>query len=189
MPIAPGAWVLVHAAAGGVGKLLVQALLKNGAKVIATVGSSAKAEQLHDLGCEHVILYRTEDFVEATKKITNGYGVDVVFDSVGKDTFDGSLTVLAPCGNLVNFGQSSGNIPPLDVATLAAKSATLSRPILFHYISKRSDLEVLSAALFEELEQGWLHPEPAVTLPLSEAAKAHALLESRESSQPIVLLT
>jgi NADPH2:quinone reductase len=189
MPITPGAWVLVHAAAGGVGKLLVQALLRMGARVIATVGSSVKAKQLHDLGCEHVILYRDENFVDVTKKITNGYGVDLVFDSVGKDTFDGSLAVLAPCGHLVNFGQSSGNIPPFDIARLAEKSATLSRPILFHYISKRSDQEVLSAALFEELEQGWLRPEPAITFPLSEAAKAHALLESRESSQPIVLLT
>ncbi|MDD2104448.1 quinone oxidoreductase family protein [Pseudomonas putida] len=189
MPVTPGAWVLVHAAAGGVGKLLVQALLRLGAQVIATVGSSTKAKQLNDLSCKHVILYRDENFVEVVKKITDGYGVDIVFDSVGKDTFEGSLEVLAPCGSLVNFGQSSGAIPPFDVAALAAKSATLFRPVLFHYVSKRVDLETLSAALFEAFVEGWLRPEPAITFPLSEAAKAHALLESRESSQPLVLLT
>jgi len=182
-----GDWVLVHAAAGGVGKLLVQALLRTGARLIATVGSREKAEQLHALGCRHVILYRDEDFVRATQKITGGHGVRVVFDSVGKDTFDGSLEVLAPCGHLVSFGQSSGTIKPLDIARLASKSATLSRPVLFHYLSDRSDLEHLSALLFNDLQQRWLTPEHPGVFPLSEAAKAHALLESRNSTAPIVL--
>jgi NADPH2:quinone reductase len=187
MPINEGDWVLVHAAAGGVGKLLVQALLRKGVQVIATVGSSEKAKQLHELECCHVILYREEDFVAATNEITDGHGVDVVFDSVGKDTFNGSLEVLAKCGHLVNFGQSSGNIEPLDIARLAAKSATLSRPILFHYLSNRLDLEELSSLLFADLERRWLIPEPPIVYPLSDAAKAHALLESRNSSAPIVL--
>lgn len=186
--ITPGSWVLIHAAAGGVGQFLVQAALRLGARVIGTVGSAEKAQQLRALGCEHVILYREQDFVEVVNEITDGDGVDVVYDSVGKDTFEGSLKAIAPCGHLVNFGQSSGAIAPLDVAQLAAKSITLSRPILFHYVAKRQDLEDLSAALFEELEDGRLRAESTLTFPLEEGAQAHALLESRSTSQPIVLV-
>jgi NADPH2:quinone reductase len=186
--ITPGAWVLIHAAAGGVGQLLVQAALRLGARVIGTVGSVEKARQLRALGCEHVIFYREQNFVEAVNDITVGRGVDVVYDSVGKDTFEGSLQVIAQCGHLVNFGQSSGAIAPFDVARLAAKSITLSRPVLFHYVARRQALEYLSAALFEEVQDGQLRSESALTFPLEEGAHAHALLESRSTSQPIILV-
>jgi len=187
--ITPGAWVLIHAAAGGVGQLLVQAALWRGARVIGTVGSPEKARQLRELGCEHVILYREQNFVEVVNDITEGCGVDVVYDSVGKDTFDGSLKAIARCGHLVNFGQSSGAIAPFDVAQLAAKSITLSRPILFHYVAKRQDLEDFSSAVFDEIGDGRLQSESTLTFPLAEGARAHALLESRSTSQPIVLVT
>lgn len=121
-PIRPGMWVLIHAAAGGVGQLLVQGALKLGANVIGTVGSFEKAELLHDLGCKHTILYRDVDFVEAVKKNTGERGVDIVFDSVGKDTFSGSMEALASGGALINFGRASGAIAPIDVSTLAAPS-------------------------------------------------------------------
>jgi len=108
--ITRGAWVLIHAAAGGVGQLLVQAALMRGARVIGTVASVQKAQLLRALGCEHVIRYREQNFVEAVNDITAGRGVDVVYDSVGKDTFEGSLRVITPCGHLVSFGQSSGAV-------------------------------------------------------------------------------
>lgn len=186
-PIRAGSWVLIHAAAGGVGQLLVQKALKLGANVIGTVGSAEKAALLHEMGCEHTILYREVDFVKAVKNITNGRGVDAVFDSVGKDTFEGSMEVLALKGTLVNFGQSSGAIAPLDVAKLASKSLTLTRPIIFHYITSRADLEDLSASLFRDLQAGILRPEAPITMALADASKAHSLLESRSTSQPIVL--
>jgi NADPH2:quinone reductase len=186
-PIRPGMWVLIHAAAGGVGQLLVQGALKLGANVIGTVGSHEKAELLHDLGCENVILYRNVDFVEAVKEITGERGIDVVFDSVGKDTFAGSMEVLALGGALINFGQASGAIPPVDVSTLAAKSLTLSRPVIFHYLTQRADLEELSDLLFQDLLNGHLRLNPPVIFELKDAYKAHELLESRKTVRSIVL--
>jgi NADPH2:quinone reductase len=186
-PIRPGMWVLIHAAAGGVGQLLVQGALRLGANVIGTVGSADKAELLHDLGCDRAILYREVDFVEAVKDMTGKRGVDFVFDSVGKDTFAGSMEVLALGGSLINFGQASGAIAPIDVSTLAAKSLTLSRPIIFHYLTQRADLEELSRLLFRDLLEGHLSVEPPVTFELKEACKAHALLESRKTMRAIVL--
>lgn len=186
-PVRPGMWVLIHAAAGGVGQLLVQGALKLGANVIGTVGSPEKAELLHDLGCEHTILYRDVDFVEAVKEITGERGIDVVFDSVGKDTFVGSMEVLALGGALINFGQASGAIAPVDVSTLAAKSLTLSRPVIFHYLTQRADLEALSDLLFQDLLNGHLRLKPPVTFELKDAYKAHELLESRKTVRSIVL--
>lgn len=186
-PVRPGAWVLIHAAAGGVGQLLVQGALKLGANVIGTVGSPEKAELIRRMGCEHTILYREVDFVEAVNAITNKRGVDIVFDSVGKDTFAGSMEVLTLGGSLINFGQASGTIPALDVSSLAAKSLTLSRPVIFHYLTQRADLEALSSLLFQDLLEGHLHLEPPVTFKLQDAHQAHALLESRKTVQSIVL--
>jgi NADPH2:quinone reductase len=186
-PLRPGMWVLIHAAAGGVGQLLVQGALKLGANVIGTVGSPEKAELLHDLGCENVILYRDVDFVEAVKEIIGERGIDVVFDSVGKDTFAGSMEVLALGGALINFGQASGAIPPVDVSTLAAKSLTLSRPVIFHYLTQRADLEELSDLLFQDLLNGHLRLNPPVIFELKDAYKAHELLESRKTVRSIVL--
>ncbi|CAM3723985.1 2-haloacrylate reductase [Pseudomonas reidholzensis] len=186
-PVRPGSWVLIHAAAGGVGQLLVQGALKLGANVIGTVGSPEKADLLRKMGCKHTILYREVDFVEAVHSITEQRGVDIVFDSVGKDTFAGSLEVLTLRGSLINFGQASGAIAPVDVSTLAAKSLTLSRPIIFHYLTRRADLEELSGLLFQALLDGDLRVEPPITFALKDAHQAHALLESRKTAQSIVL--
>ncbi|MFA7667669.1 MAG: quinone oxidoreductase [Burkholderiaceae bacterium] len=180
--------VLVHAAAGGVGQLLVQAAARIGARVIGTVGSEAKAELARRCGCEHVVLYRSENFVERVRELTEGRGVQVVYDSVGKDTFFGSLDSLAVRGHLVNFGQSSGPVAGFEVSALAPKSASLTRPMLFHYMQARAELLDMSGSLFEALRSGTLKVEPPRSFALSEAARAHEVLESRESQTPLVLL-
>ncbi len=136
-----GQTILVHAAAGGVGRILCQWAKHLGATVIGTAGSVAKAEVARASGCAHVILYREQDFVAEVKRITGGRGVDAAYDSVGHDTFDGSLECLAMRGHLVNFGQASGPVAPFQVQRLAGKSNSLTRPILFHYIAERAALE------------------------------------------------
>lgn len=184
-----GTVALVHAAAGGVGRLLSQRLTSLGAIVIGTAGSLEKANLAKQSGCNHVILYRQEDFVSKVKELTNGRGVDVAYDSVGRDTFMGSLACLAVRGHLVYFGQSSGSVPPLDPSVLAKGSNTLIRPILFHYISDKSEREKLVRDLFGALEKGEMKvPEPAAVLKLEEACKAHELLEGRTVNAPIVLV-
>lgn len=183
-----GQTILVHAAAGGVGRILCQWAAHLGATVIGTAGSAAKAEVARAAGCAHVILYREQDFVAEVKRITGGRGVDAAYDSVGHDTFDGSLECLALRGHLVNFGQASGPVPPFQVQRLAAKSNSLTRPILFHYIAERAALERMAAALFAVLGSGAVRTEPGATLPLAEAARAHHLLESRQAEAPLVLL-
>jgi NADPH2:quinone reductase len=187
-PLAPGMVVLVHAAAGGVGRLLSRLASNRGATVIGTVGSEAKGQIAAAAGCAHTILYRQQDFVAEVRRITQGHGVDVVYDSVGKDTFDGSLEVLAKLGHLVNFGQSSGAIPPFEVSRLAAKSNTLSRPILFHYLDDRARLQPEADALFEALREGQLAAEAGQTFALAAAAAAHEALESRAATGPLVLI-
>ena len=183
-----GQTVLVHAAAGGVGRILCQWAAHLGATVIGTAGSAAKAEVARAAGCAHVILYREQDFVAEVKRITGGRGVDAAYDSVGHDTFDGSLECLAMRGHLVNFGQASGPVAPFQVQRLAAKSNSLTRPILFHYIAERAALERMAAALFVVLGSGAVRAEPGATLPLAEAPRAHHLLESRQAEAPLVLL-
>ena len=153
-PLKAGDIVLVHAAAGGVGRLLCRRARQLGATVIGTAGSEAKAEIARAAGCAHVILYRQEDFVARVKEITGGRGVDVAYDSVGRDTFDGSLESLALRGHLVNFGQASGSVPPFEVSRLAARSTSVSRPILFHYIADRRSLEAFAAPVFEAVLSG-----------------------------------
>jgi NADPH2:quinone reductase len=148
-PIRPGDIVLVHAAAGNVGRLLCQLAQRLGATVIGTIGSEAKVAVAQRAGCTHTILYRQENFVERVRDITSGRGVDVAYDSVGKDTFQGSLDSLALRGHLVNFGQSSGSVEPFEIAKLAARSNSVTRPILFHYITQRKDLERMAAAVFD----------------------------------------
>lgn len=183
-----GQTILVHAAAGGVGRILCQWAAHLGATVIGTAGSAAKAKVARAAGCAHVILYREQDFVAEVKRITGGRGVDAAYDSVGHDTFDGSLECLAMRGHLVNFGQASGPVPPFQVQRLAAKSNSLTRPILFHYIAERAALDRMAAALFAVLGSGAVRAEPGATLPLAEAARAHHLLESRQAEAPLVLL-
>ena len=185
--IAPGQWVLVQAAAGGVGQLLVQWATRLGARVIGTVGSAAKAELARAAGCEEVILYREEDVAARVAACTQGRGVDVVYDGVGQDSFAGSLASLALCAHLVNFGQASGPVPPLTMGELQARSTTLSRPVVFHYAAQREALEAMARSLFDALAQGWLKVEAPIEYPLAEAAAAHALLASRAATRAIVL--
>ena len=186
--VQPGQTILVHAAAGGVGRLLCQWAAHLGATVIGTAGSAAKAEVARAAGCAHVVLYREQDFVAEVKRITGGRGVDAAYDSVGHDTFDGSLECLAMRGHLVNFGQASGAVPPFQVQRLAAKSNSLTRPILFHYIDRRPALEAMAAALFGVLATGAVRAEAGAALPLVEAARAHEVLESRQAEAPLILL-
>ncbi len=186
--VRPGQTVLVHAAAGGVGQLLCRWATHLGATVIGTVGSEEKARIARACGANHVILYRSEDFVARVREITAGEGVDVAYDSVGRDTFLGSLDCLAYLGKLVNFGQSSGPVDPLAPSRLAARSNALFRPILFHYVRGRAALEAVAGATFQAIAEGVLRPDPALQLPLAEAGKAHSALEGRQAPGPIVLV-
>jgi len=180
--------ILVHAAAGGVGQLLVQTAKQMGAMVIGTVGSKAKAEIARNAGCDHIIFYREENVLDRVTEITDGMGLNIVYDSVGKDTFHDSLGSLTFEGHLVNFGQSSGPIEGFEIPMLAKKSTTLSRPMIFHYTHNREKLLEMSKELFSALAKGKLIPPDPIKLPLKEAAKAHERLASRKLTQPIVLI-
>ncbi|HUN72852.1 MAG TPA: quinone oxidoreductase [Steroidobacteraceae bacterium] len=180
--------VLIHAAAGGVGQPLVRWAKHLGATVIATVGSEEKAAIARECGADHVVLYRKENFVDRVAQITGGKGVEVVYDSVGADTFAGSLDCLDYRGTLVNFGQSSGPVPPFAVSRLAAKSNTIVRPMLFHYIRTRGDLEAVAREGFEAMVRGVIQPCIGLRLPLSRAAEAHTRLESRATAGQILLV-
>ncbi|HWF98837.1 MAG TPA: quinone oxidoreductase [Steroidobacteraceae bacterium] len=187
-PVRARQTLLIHAAAGGVGQPLVRWAKHLGATVIATVGSEEKAAIARQCGADHVILYRRENFVDRIAQITGGRGVEVVYDSVGKDTFSGSLDCLDYLGTLVNFGQSSGPVAPFAIARLSAKSNTIVRPMLFHYIRGRAALEAMAAESFEAIDQGIIRPEVGLRLPLSRAAEAHVRLESRATTGQIVLV-
>jgi len=186
-PIVAGERVLVHAAAGGVGRLLVQWAAHLGADVIGTAGSAEKAAVARRLGCREVILYREEDFAERVAELTDGHGADVVFDAVGRDTFDGSLKALAVRGHLVNYGQASGPIPPFEISRLAPKSATITRPGYSQYVASPAQLRATAAGLFEAIAAGVLTAETARAWPLAEAREAHAALERRDPG-PFALL-
>jgi NADPH2:quinone reductase len=187
-PVRAGETLLIHAAAGGVGQPLVRWAKHLGATVIATVGSEEKARIARECGADHVILYRKENFVDRVAQITGGKGVEVAYDSVGKDTFSGSLDCLDYLGVLVNFGQSSGPVAPVAVSRLAAKSNTIARPMLFHYIRGRAALEAVAKESFEAMDKGIIRPQVGLRLPLSRAAEAHARLESRATTGQIVLV-
>ncbi len=186
--VSAGETLLIHAAAGGVGQPLVRWAKHLGATVIATVGSDEKAAIARECGADHVILYRKENFVDRVAQITGGNGVEVVYDSVGADTFSGSLDCLGYLGTLVNFGQSSGPVPPFAVSRLAAKSNTVVRPMLFHYIRGPAALEGVARESFEAMDKGIIRPQIGLRLPLSRAAEAHVRLESRSTSGQIVLV-
>ena len=187
-PVQPGDWVLVHAAAGGVGTLLCQWAHQLGAQVIGTVGSPEKIALAQAAGCAHVVNYREENFVARVKAITAGAGVQVAYDSVGKDTFLGSLECLAPCGHLANFGQSSGPVAPIEVSQLFAKSNVLSRASVFQHVRTPQLLARAAASLFEAIKNGTLRLGESRAFALRDAAKAHAALEDRERTQSLVLL-
>lgn len=180
--------VLLHAAAGGVGLLALQWLSEIGAKVIATVGSDEKAELAKQHGADHVIVYTRDDFKTQVRALYSE-GVPVVYDSVGKSTFEGSLDCLAPRGLLVCFGNASGKPAPLDLGILAAKgSLFVTRPTLFSYIRSRKELLDAAAALFTLLEQKRLTPRISERAPLSDAARLHRLLEARGTTGQLLLL-
>ncbi|CAA7621096.1 quinone oxidoreductase [Magnetospirillum sp. SS-4] len=188
-PVRAGDTVLIHAAAGGVGLLACQWAKHLGATIIGTVGSEDKAELARRHGCDHAILYKTEDFVAQVREITNGAGVPVVYDSVGRDTFLKSLDCLSPLGMMVSFGQSSGKVEPFDTGLLGAKgSLFLTRPSLMTYTAKRADLVAGAAELFEVVATGAVKVEINQTYPLSEAAKAHRDLEARRTTGSTLLL-
>ena len=184
-----GETVLFHAAAGGVGLLFGQWAKHLGATVIGTAGSPDKVELALAHGFDHVIDYRKQDFVAEVNRLTDGRKCDVVYDSVGKDTFAGSLDCLRPLGMLVSFGQSSGPIPPFNLAVLSQKgSLFLTRPTLFSYIAKRSELESLSAALFDVVAKGIVDVKINQRFALSDAGKAHEALEARKTTGTTILV-
>jgi NADPH2:quinone reductase len=187
--VKPGDTILYHAAAGGVGLIVGQWAKALGATVIGTVGSSEKAELASANGYDHVINYRTEDFVERVREITGGKGADVVYDSVGKDTFPGSLDCLKPRGLWASFGQSSGPIEPFNIGILSQKgSLYATRPTLFTYIATRPELEASASALFDMVSRGVVKIDINQRYPLDEAAQAHSDLEGRKTTGTTVLL-
>ncbi|KAI5067275.1 hypothetical protein GOP47_0017803 [Adiantum capillus-veneris] len=186
--VQPGHTILVHAAAGGVGSLLCQWGRALGATVIGTVSTEEKAAQALQDGCHYTILYKSENFVDRVKEITNGKGVQVVYDSVGKDTIQGSLDCLAYRGYMVIFGQSSGIPDPISLSALQSKSLFLTRPTMMHYIGTRDELLATAGEVFTNVASGILKARVNHTYPLSQAAEAHCDLESRKTSGCIILL-
>jgi NADPH2:quinone reductase len=188
-PLNPGDTVLVHAAAGGVGQLIVQAARIRGARVIGTAGTAAKAALALQAGATEVILYTEQDFEAEVKRLTNGRGVDVVYDSVGKDTFAKSLNCLRPRGGLAIFGFSSGPVTPLDPATLGAKgSLYLTRPGLNQYIATRDELLMRTRDVFTWLGDGRLKLKIEREYPLAEAAQSHIELQARRTTGKVLLI-
>jgi NADPH2:quinone reductase len=187
--VKPGETVLFHAAAGGVGLIAMQWLRALGARTIATVGSDPKGKLALAAGASEVIVYTREDFAKRVRELTGGAGVPVVYDSVGKSTFEGSLDCLSPLGLLVSYGNASGPVPPFDVSQLAAKgSLFLTRPTLFSYTARREDLEEGARELFAALRSGQVKVDVKHRWPLSRAADAHRALEGRATTGSIVLL-
>ena len=187
-PLASGHTALVHAAAGGVGLLLIQIARRAGAQVIGTVSTEAKAALAKEAGADHVINYTTSNFATECKRLTGGRGVDVAYDSVGKSTFDGSLDCLAPRGHLVLFGQSSGVVPAFDPARLARGSYSLTRPTLVHYTATRAELLARSSDLFDWVAAGSLRVRVDRTFPLAQAAEAHRALTGRATTGKVLLI-
>lgn len=188
-PLQRGETVLVHAAAGGVGLLLVQITKRLGATVFGTVSTEEKARLVREAGADETILYTRTDFAAEVKRLTNGRGVEVVYDSVGQSTFEKSLDCLRPRGYLVLFGQSSGPVPPFDLGRLALKgSLFVTRPTLAHYMSKREELLARTTELFNWIRSGELKPRIDRTFPLAEAVEAHRQLEGRKTTGKLLLL-
>jgi NADPH:quinone reductase len=188
-PVKAGETVLFHAAAGGVGLIACQWLKALGATVIGTVGSDEKAEVARAHGCDHVIISTREDIAKRVREITGGAGVPVVYDSVGKDTFLGSLDCLRPLGLMVSFGNSSGKVTPFDIGILAQKgSLYLTRPTLATYTATRADLESTARDVFEVIREGKVKVEIRHTYPLADAEQVHRDLEGRRTVGSIVMI-
>lgn len=188
-PVQRGDSILVHAAAGGVGLIACQWAKHLGATVIGTVGSDEKAEIARAHGCDHPIVYTRDDFQARVKEITDGQGVRVVYDSVGKDTFDRSLDSLGRLGMLVLFGQSSGPVPPMDLGLLAAKgSLFITRPTIFHYTVTPEELDQTAGELLDLVGKGLIRVEINQEYPLEDAAQAHRDLEARKTTGSSLLM-
>ncbi|MFZ6693620.1 quinone oxidoreductase family protein [Undibacterium sp. SXout20W] len=188
-PLKGGETILFHAAAGGVGLIACQWARAIGVTIIGTVGSDEKAALAKEHGCTHVINYNTENFVERVKEITGGKGVPVVYDSIGKDTFIGSLDCLAPLGMMVSFGNASGPVPAFSLNELASRgSLFITRPSLMSYTAKRQDLETMAAHLFSMVESGKVKIDIRQRYPLSEVAQAHRDLEARKTTGSTLLI-
>lgn len=188
-PVQSGDTVLIHAAAGGVGSIACQWAAHLGATVIGTAGSGAKAERARRNGCHDVIVTTDEDFPDRVRELTGGRGVDVVYDSIGRDTFARSLECLVPRGMLVLFGQSSGPVPPFEPGVLASRgSLYLTRPTLHHYIAGPAELRRAAGELFDLVARGVLEVDVAQTYPLADAARAHRDLEARRTVGSTVLV-
>ncbi len=183
-----GDLALVHAGAGGVGLLLIQMLKRAGAEVIATCGAAEKAALAAGAGADHVVRYDEVDFAEAVRDLGQGRGCDVVYDSVGQSTFEGSLASLRPRGLLVLFGQSSGPVPPFDLGRLnGAGSLFVTRPSLAHYTATREELEDRAGTVFAAIADGWLDVRIGARFPMEKAADAHRALEGRRTTGKVLL--
>jgi NADPH:quinone reductase len=188
-PLKRGQTALVHAAAGGVGLLLVQMAHNIGARVIATVSTDEKARLARQAGADEVILYTQADFEAETKRLTGGNGVDVVYDGVGKTTFEKGLNVLRPRGMMVLFGGSSGAVPPFDLVQLSQKgSLYLTRPTLANYIATTEELRARSSAVFKMIAEGKLKLRIEHTYPLTDAATAHRDIEGRKTTGKLLVI-
>ena len=188
-PLKKGETALVHAAAGGVGLLLVQMAHGIGARVIGTTSTEEKAKLAREAGADEVILYTQVDFETETRRLTGGKGVDVVYDSVGRTTFEKGLNILRPRGYMVLFGGSSGAVPPFDLIQLSQKgSLYVTRPTLTHYVATREELEMRAGAVFSMIAAGKLKLRIAHTYPLKHAAQAHRDLEGRRTTGKLLLL-
>lgn len=188
-PLKKGETALVHAAAGGVGLLLTQMAHNIGARVIATVSTDEKAKLAKEAGADDIILYTQTDFEAETKKFTGGKGIDVVYDSVGKTTFEKGLNLLRPRGMMVLFGGSSGAVPPFDLIQLSQKgSLYVTRPMLGNYIATREELVARSSAVFGMIASGNLKLRIEHTYPLAEARRAHQELEGRKTTGKLLLI-
>ncbi len=188
-PLKGGETILFHAAAGGVGLIACQWAKALGVTMIGTVGSDEKGELAKAHGCTHVINYNKENFVERVKEITGGKGVPVVYDSIGNDTFTGSLDCLSPLGMLASFGSASGPVPPFSLNELVSRgSLYVTRPSLFHYTAQRSDLDSMAAELFDMVSSGKIKIEINQRYALKDAQQAHRDLESRKTTGSTILL-
>lgn len=188
-PLQAGETALVHAAAGGVGRLLVQIAKRRGARVLGTVSTEAKAQLARSGGADEVIFYTQTDFAAETRRLTSGQGVAVVYDSVGQTTFDKSLDSLKPRGYLVLYGQSSGPVPPVDPQVLNAKgSLFLTRPTLVNYVADRNEIVWRAGDLFKWIAAGELDVRIDKEFPLREAAEAHRYLEGRHTHGKVLLI-
>ena len=185
--VEPGETILVHAAAGGAGQIICQWAKALGAVGIGTGGSDEKAELVKGLGVEHAIIYTRDDFAEKVMEITGGRGVPVVYDSVGRDTFMGSLDCLSPMGHAINYGTASGQVEPFPLQNLHKKSLPVTRPTLATYIASREDLEKASDTVFGVLRDGTVKVDISRRYALADTAQAHADLESRNTTGAMIL--